>query len=163
MASRLLSKTGRPLHTLSLSLDTNSLSSLANSSKSAKFPQGQKSLYNFRIPSARAYSSSPNVNDREKTHYETLGIQPSASRMEIKAAYFRLSKRYHPDVRWSQSQNHGESDTGGGDVGIGEMKKDEEAEKRATERFHEVSKAYQVLSDDRQRYVLPHSSYNTLQ
>ena len=31
------------------------------------------------------------------THYDTLGIMPSATREEIRAAYLRLSKRYHPD------------------------------------------------------------------
>lgn len=30
-------------------------------------------------------------------HYETLGIDRSADAKEIKAAYYELSKKYHPD------------------------------------------------------------------
>jgi molecular chaperone DnaJ len=32
-----------------------------------------------------------------KTHYETLEISPTASQTEIKQAYRRLAKRFHPD------------------------------------------------------------------
>ncbi|KAL5478254.1 hypothetical protein ACEPAI_2438 [Sanghuangporus weigelae] len=83
------------------------------------------------------------------THYDTLGIPHGASRMEIKAAYFRLSKRYHPDVRRSlRSSTESNSEKGTASVHEEEEK---EAEKRAIDRFHEVSAAYKVLSDDRQR------------
>ncbi|KLO13383.1 DnaJ-domain-containing protein [Schizopora paradoxa] len=59
-----------------------------------------------------------------KTHYDTLNVPRNASRMDVKASYFRLSKLFHPDVN---------SDPG------------------AKEAFHSVSEAYGVLSDDRKR------------
>jgi curved DNA-binding protein CbpA len=33
----------------------------------------------------------------EKDYYRILGISPSASLEEIKKAFFRLAKKYHPD------------------------------------------------------------------
>ncbi|VDK24677.1 unnamed protein product [Anisakis simplex] len=30
-------------------------------------------------------------------HYDTLGIEPDATSKQIKAAYYELSKKYHPD------------------------------------------------------------------
>lgn len=32
------------------------------------------------------------------THYETLGVEPTATEDEIRAAYRRLARKYHPDV-----------------------------------------------------------------
>lgn len=45
--------------------------------------------------------------DRQVDHYEVLGIPRTASAAEIRAAYLKLVKRYHPDV--------------GGDEGSDEM------------------------------------------
>lgn len=55
------------------------------------------------------------------TLYQVLGIQPSATAEEIRSAYRRAARATHPD--------HGGS----------------------SERFHQVSEAYQVLSDPQQR------------
>lgn len=38
-----------------------------------------------------------------KTHYDILGIAPNASQSDIKTAYYKLSKVYHPDKTNNQS------------------------------------------------------------
>src|SRR5436309_14497278 len=58
----------------------------------------------------------------EKDYYKVLGIPEHATQKEIKAAYRRLSKQYHPD------QNPGSED-----------------------RFKDVSAAYDVVGDPEKR------------
>ena len=60
--------------------------------------------------------------------YEVLGVERQASAGDLKKAYYRLAKQYHPD--------HNPGD------------------KEAEEKFKEAANAYQVLCDDdqRQRY-----------
>lgn len=57
-------------------------------------------------------------------YYATLGVPKSASSKEIKAAYRKLARQYHPDVNKQPG---------------------------ATEKFKEISAAYEVLSDDKKR------------
>ncbi|KAJ7962840.1 Chaperone protein dnaJ [Quillaja saponaria] len=57
-------------------------------------------------------------------YYATLGVPKSASSKDIKAAYRRLARQFHPDVN---------------------------KEPGATEKFKEISAAYEVLSDDKKR------------
>ncbi len=40
----------------------------------------------------------------DNNHYETLSVSPNASQAEIKQAYRRLAKQYHPDVNQETSQ-----------------------------------------------------------
>lgn len=61
----------------------------------------------------------------EKNLYEILEIEKTASKSQIKKAYYKLSKKYHPDVE------------GGGDE----------------EMFNKIKQAYDVLSDDYLRGV----------
>jgi molecular chaperone DnaJ len=60
----------------------------------------------------------------QRDYYEVLGIPKGAAPEEIKKAYRRLARQYHPDVS---------------------------TEPDAEERFKEVQRAYEVLSDSQKR------------
>jgi molecular chaperone DnaJ len=62
---------------------------------------------------------------QKRDYYEILGVSRDASLDEIKAAYRRLAKKYHPDAHPN--------------------------DKEAEERFKEISEAYAVLSDPEKR------------
>lgn len=60
----------------------------------------------------------------KRDYYEVLGLSKDASKDEIKKAYRKLSKKYHPDIN---------------------------KEPDAAEKFKEVKDAYETLSDDQKR------------
>lgn len=60
----------------------------------------------------------------KRDYYEVLGISKSASKDEIKKAYRKLSKQYHPDIN---------------------------KEADAAEKFKEITEAYEILSDDQKK------------
>ena len=61
----------------------------------------------------------------KRDFYQVLGVSKGADKATIKKAYFKLAKQYHPDT------NQGDS--------------------KAADKFKEVTEAYEVLSDDKQR------------
>lgn len=65
-----------------------------------------------------------------KNYYEVLGVSKTATADELKSAYRKLAKKYHPDVYASASEQE---------------KKDAEV------KFKEVNHAYEVLSDEQKR------------
>src|ERR1700690_3941370 len=58
-------------------------------------------------------------------YYKTLGVGKNASDAEIKKAYRKLARQYHPDTN--------------------------QGDKKAEERFKEISQAHDVLSDPDKR------------
>ena len=61
-------------------------------------------------------------NSKDLDYYELLGVMQNAKRLEIKGAYFKLAKIYHPDTP-----------TGN------------------TEKFKQINEAWSVLGDDQRR------------
>lgn len=70
--------------------------------------------------SYRGFKMSMTLNSRGSNHYQVLGLKTDASEKDIKSAYFKLAKKYHPDLN------------SGAD---------------ARDKFEKVSKAYEMLSD----------------
>ncbi len=60
----------------------------------------------------------------KRDYYEVLGVENDASKDDIKKAYRKLARKYHPDV--SEEEN-------------------------AADKFKEAKEAYEVLSDEQKR------------
>lgn len=56
----------------------------------------------MRNPHHTTAKSTPPVNDKNKVFYEILEIKPGAAQDEIKQAYKRLIKKWHPDLFFYQ-------------------------------------------------------------
>ncbi|KAG4972645.1 hypothetical protein JHK85_039066 [Glycine max] len=99
----------------------NSFLSIHSPSSSSPFPSFSSISIPNHSPTRRRFHT---VFAASSDYYSTLGIPKSATGKEIKAAYRRLARQYHPDVN---------------------------KEPGATEKFKEISAAYEVLSDDKKR------------
>lgn len=62
----------------------------------------------------------------KKDFYDELGVSKGADQDEIKKAYFKLAKKYHPDVNKTPE---------------------------AKEKFSTINNAYETLSDDNKRRI----------
>ena len=72
--------------------------------------------------------------DKDKDYYKILEVEEDASEEEIKMAYRRLAKRYHPDLN--------------------------KTDPKAKEKFIELHEAYDMLSDPRKRKIYDQAGYN---
>src|SRR2546427_5773102 len=68
------------------------------------------------------------ANVAKRDYYETLGVERNASDEDIKKAYRKLARQYHPDLQ------------------TGDQRK-----KAAEEQFKEINEAYEVISDQDKR------------
>lgn len=69
-----------------------------------------------------------------KDFYEILGVSKGAGEDEIKSAYRKLAKKYHPDLNPNN--------------------------KEAAEKFKDINEAYGVLSDSKKRQMYDSGAYN---
>lgn len=72
------------------------------------------------------------TKSRSRTYYyDVLGVSPKATQAEIKSAYYKLSKVYHPDIN-----------------------------KKDGSRFTEISEAYEILGNTKKRRMYDHGVYS---
>ncbi len=88
-------------------------------------PSHTYSPISARFPSLSRSIRSSSRSSAPRDYYAVLGVSRDASKDDIKKAYFKLAKQYHPDTN--------------------------KEDKNAAEKFAEVSNAYEVLSDPEKR------------
>ena len=78
-------------------------------------------LYRAFAKDFKAHMSTQSFSRRlKKTHYDTLKLTENSTQDEIKTAYYKLSKEYHPDLNKSEG---------------------------ARKQFQDISDAYEVLGN----------------
>ena len=80
---------------------------------------------------SRMFRASSVLNNKD--YYKTLNVEKAASKDEIKKAYFKLAKEYHPDVN---------------------------KEPGAKEKFATINEAYETLGDEGKRKVYDQTGMN---
>ena len=76
----------------------------------------------------------------DKSYYELLGVTPTATAEELKVAYHRLARQYHPDKQQSQLSQSTTNDTTA-------------TSSSTTSLFIEIQKAYECLRSESSRAV----------
>ncbi|CEF67897.2 DnaJ homolog subfamily A member 3, mitochondrial [Strongyloides ratti] len=84
-------------------------------------PLVQRHTFTENLNNVRHYHTSKRL---PKDYYKILGVDKKATAKDIKKAYYKLAKQYHPDVN---------------------------KDKGASEKFHELTQAYEILSDENKR------------
>lgn len=80
------------------------------------------------------YQTQRTISNNASTYYDVLGLKPNATQNEIKSAYYKLSKIYHPDSTKSP-QNYS--------------------------RFLEVKEAYEVLRNVNKKLMYDKGKYSS--
>lgn len=78
----------------------------------------------FVLQYPRQFHTSSLLRQEFKDPYNVLGINKTASQSDIKKAYYKLAKKYHPDIN-----------------------KEEHSQKK----FHDLQNAYEILSDEEKK------------
>lgn len=129
-------RTNKPVSPVCSTPLINNLSGAEHQRNFSSVGIGQQRLYrsnNNNLRSSAHTSSSSSTAHRafssssKRDFYNVLSVGKGADKGEIKKAYFKLAKKYHPDTN-----------------------KDDEA---ASDKFKEATEAYEVLSDDKQRQL----------
>ncbi|GAB5368587.1 hypothetical protein AAMO2058_001332300 [Amorphochlora amoebiformis] len=126
----------RGVQALAPSLTSRSISTKVASAKRGGRWGGREGRHNvvfaFSSGLRLIHATRPTMNKRD--FYEVLGVSKDASKSDIKKAYYKLAKKFHPDAN----------------------KDNKEAEKK----FTEISNAYEVLSDDEKRSAYDQFGHN---
>lgn len=105
----------------------NKIQALQSLSSSMLSPDPLHKLFNVNSARSPCYRRGDRLVVRAGAdYYSTLGVSRNASKSEIKSAYRKLARSYHPDVN---------------------------KEPGAEQKFKEISNAYEVLSDDEKRSI----------
>ncbi|KAE9608010.1 putative chaperone DnaJ [Lupinus albus] len=100
---------------------------MAASSSSFFSGDSLRALYNMgSSPSLHHRRGSMLIVRADADYYSVLGVSKNSSKSEIKSAYRKLARNYHPDVN---------------------------KEPGAEQKFKDISNAYEVLSDDEKRSI----------
>lgn len=83
----------------------------------------------YALSQIRKLSTSVHLNS-QKNHYNSLGLGRTATQADIKAAYYKLSKVYHPD----KNQGH-----------------TMDLREQHSQKFRDITEAYEVLGNVRTR------------
>jgi molecular chaperone DnaJ len=93
---------------------------------------GKRSSPLLTSTQSRSFRASNVLNNKD--FYKTLNVTKGASQDEIKKAYFKLAKEYHPDVNKAPE---------------------------AKEKFATINEAYETLGDEGKRRVYDQTGMNS--